>query len=561
MRDERTGDGRAAPAGVRAGVRARLRVLQLIRATAVVLVLLCVVLAPEALAPHPHGLLVLTLGYAGVGGLAALAARRPGAVLMVLRAMLVVDAAYLTVGTHLTGGGHSPLHYALLMHLAAVTLLASARTGLALAGLDTALLVSLRVAVGSGLLEETAPRVASSPTQQLGVLLVVLWIVAGTTATLAVLHRRELRRRRHDLDALTLLTERVERAAQPAAVAQLLLDAVVSTYGLRRGVVLTVSDGGLQLLATSEQQRDVPRTGESPHVELAHTAQTTLLVRAPDVAQDPWLAALLPGAGPLIVVPLLAETRPLGALVVEGGGRAPAQRRLVGGLERSAAYGALALRNAALMESVQRLASTDGLTKIANRRAFEGTLERELSRATRAAEYVSLVLIDLDHFKALNDSLGHQAGDEVLRNAAAALACECREFDTAARYGGEEFAVILPGCGPDQAYDIAERLRLAVGRAPSRTTVTASAGVATFPAHAGDTDSLVRAADEALYSAKRGGRDRTAVSAGIAPEEQVNALIRRAVRERLRARDGRARDDDPLLPLPLFEREGRDATS
>jgi diguanylate cyclase (GGDEF)-like protein len=256
----------------------------------------------------------------------------------------------------------------------------------------------------------------------------------------------------------------------------------------------------------------------------------------------------------VLVVPLLGDARPLGVLVVAGGGRPSAQRRLVCGLEGSAAYGALALRNAALMESVQRLAATDGLTGIANRRAFEGTLERELARATRAAEYVSLVLVDLDHFKALNDSLGHQAGDRVLRDAAAALAAQCREFDTPARYGGEEFAVVLPGCGPEQAQDIAERLRLAVGATSSVTSVTASAGVATFPAHAGDADSLVRAADEALYAAKRAGRDRTSVSVGISPEEQVNALIRRAVRERMRT-------PDRPVGLPLLDLGRHDPTS
>src|SRR5205085_1737631 len=83
--------------------------------------------------------------------------------------------------------------------------------------------------------------------------------------------------------------------------------------------------------------------------------------------------------------------------------------------------------------------ATVGLTAIANRRTFESTLEREIARAQRHSDPVSLVMVDIDHFKALNDSNGHQAGDDVLRNVAAALACECREFDLAARYGGEEF--------------------------------------------------------------------------------------------------------------------------
>jgi diguanylate cyclase (GGDEF)-like protein len=255
---------------------------------------------------------------------------------------------------------------------------------------------------------------------------------------------------------------------------------------------------------------------------------------------------LLPNARNLVVVPLQAEGRPLGAMVLE---QAPAeggriQRRVVSGLERSASYAALALRNAWLLEQVQRLAATDGLTKIANRRTFESTLEREVARATRSAEHLSLVMIDIDHFKRLNDEHGHQAGDEVLRNVAAALSCECRDFDTPARYGGEEFAVVLPGCGPDEAKLIAERLRHAVAAAPSVVPITASAGVATYPAHAGDADTLVRASDDALYESKRAGRNRTTVSAGVPPEAQVDALLRRAVTQRL----GRHRPDggDPL---------------
>jgi diguanylate cyclase (GGDEF)-like protein len=515
----------------------RFRIMQGIRGSAVVLVLLCLVLVPGTLEPWPHAVVPLTAGLTlSAAAAGAVVQLRPDRVLPVLRAMLVVDAAYVTVGTYATGGQSSPLRYAVLMHLAAVTLLASARTGLTLAGLDTVLLVGLRVGATSGWWPDTAPSSGGSPTQQLAVFLVALWLVAGTCATLAVVNHRELRRRAKDLEALSLLTERVERAARPAAVAQLLLDAVVASYGLRRGVVLLVEGDGLGLLASSTLATERPREGLSPAVTRAHEAHETLVV--PVDASEPWLANLLPAAESVLVVPLMADSRPLGALVVEAGGSVRHQQRLVSGLERSAAYGALALRNASLMESVQQLAATDGLTKIANRRSFETALERELSRATRTAEHVSLVMVDIDHFKDLNDALGHQGGDEVLRLTAAALADECREFDTAARYGGEEFAVILPGCGPDQAYEIAERLRRAVGNAPTRVRVSASAGVATFPAHAGDAESLVRAADEALYASKRGGRDRTSVSIGIPPEEQVNALIRRAVRERLRLRDG-----------------------
>ncbi len=532
----------------RATVQDRFRVMQWIRAVAVGLVLVAVAAVPDALQPHPDALVPLTLAFTLLALLAGGAVGlRPVGIRVTLRAMLVVDAAWLTWGIYSTGGTASPLQYALLLHLAAVALLASWRTGLVLAALDTLLLGGMRLLVDRGALLDTTRAGQGTPAQQLAVFLVVLWLVALAATALSVLNERELRRRRHDLDALTALTHRVERSANSGTVAQTLLEAVVGSYGLRRGVVLASQDGSLPLLASygldGEVEAAPGRPGPSAVVQQAHQQGSTVQVLRLDPRRDPWLARLMGGAGPLLVVPLSMDMRPLGALVVEPAGRARSHRRLVAGLQRSASYGALALRNAWLLEGVQRLAATDGLTKIANRRSFEMTLERELARATRAAEHVSLVMVDIDHFKRLNDTLGHQGGDEVLRNAAAALACECREFDTAARYGGEEFAVILPGCGPEQAYDIAERLRRAVAEAPNVTRITASAGVATFPAHAGDAESLVRAADEALYVSKRAGRDRTTVSLGVPPEEQMDALVRRAVKERLRSRQARTEDE------------------
>ncbi|MCU1594729.1 MAG: diguanylate cyclase, partial [Frankiales bacterium] len=418
------------------------------------------------------------------------------------------------------------------------------------------LLVTMRNATARGLLPETAPPHLSgygSADQRLAIFVTVLWLVAISTSSLSAINERELRRRRGDLEALTSLAEQIERTDDSSSVARTLLDAAVSSFGFPRGVVLASAEGHLPLLASFGLDEDVARRpgrpGASAVVAEAQGQKSTVLVRDLDVDADPWLARLLPGATNLVVVPLFAEGRSLGALVVEHTGGARIQRRVVSGLERSASYAALALRNAWLLEQVQRLAATDGLTKIANRRTFEATLEREVARATRSSEHLSLVMVDIDHFKRLNDTHGHQAGDEVLRNVAAALSCECRDFDTPARYGGEEFAVILPGCGPDEASEIAERLRRAVSAAPSVVPITASAGVATYPSHAGDADTLVRAADEALYASKHGGRNQTTVSLGVPPEAQVDALLRRAVAQRL-GRPAGADDTEAMTPTP-----------
>jgi diguanylate cyclase (GGDEF)-like protein len=547
----------AAVPGDSVPVAERFRITQWLRLAAIGLVLLCQVFATEVLAPDKGDLVPWTVGFFFVAlaaeGLSKLLPRR---MVLLFSGMLMVDGIWLAWAAYLTGGTTSPLRYAMLLHLGAVSLLASYRTGIKLALWHSLLLVTLRNAIARGVFPETAPANLTgygSPDQRLAIFIVVLWLVAISTSTLSAINERELRRRRGDLEALTSLAEQIERTDDSSSVARTLLDAAVSTFGFPRGVVLASAEGQLPLLASfgldEETARRPGRPGSSAVVAEAHDQKGTVLVRGLDVDADPWLAHLLPGATNLVVVPLSAEGRSLGALVVEYTGGSRIQRRVVSGLERSSSYAALALRNAWLLEQVQRLAATDGLTKIANRRTFEATLEREVARATRSAEHVSLVMVDIDHFKALNDSHGHQAGDEVLRNVAAALSCECRDFDTPSRYGGEEFAIILPGCGPEEAYDIAERLRVAVSLAPSIVPITASAGVATYPSHAGDADTLVRAADEALYASKHAGRDRTSVSIGVPPEAQVDALLRRAVSQRL-GRTINADGDDALAPSP-----------
>ncbi len=533
-------------------VAERFRIMQYLRLAAVVLVLAVYALAPQTLLPD-HGMMVTwTLGYLAVTAAVEVLARLlPKRTLLLLSGMLMVDGIWLAWACYLTGGTTSPLRYLMLIHLGAVCLIASYRTGIKLAVWHSLLLFTIRNAIAGKVLVETAPpRLVgyAMPDQQLAIFIVVLWLVAVSTSTLSAINERELRRRRGDLEALTELAEQIERTDDPSSVARTLLDAAVSTFDFPRGVVLASSEGSLPLLASfglSEQTARRPgRPGASVVIAEAQLSKGTLLVRGLDTEADPWLASLLPGASNLVVVPLFAEGRPLGALVVEHIGGSRIERRVVSGLERSASYAALALRNAWLLEQVQRLAATDGLTKIANRRTFEAALEREVARATRSAERVSLVMVDIDYFKRLNDTHGHQAGDEVLRNVAAALSCECRDFDTAARYGGEEFAVILPGCGPEEAYDIAERLRVAVSLAPSVVPITASAGVSTYPSHAGDADSLVRAADEALYASKHAGRDRTSLAVGLAPVANTDALLRRAVSLRV----GRGTSEDGQDP-------------
>ena len=166
---------------------------------------------------------------------------------------------------------------------------------------------------------------------------------------------------------------------------------------------------------------------------------------------------------------------------------------------------------------LSRQAQTDGLTGLANRRLLAERLEDELLRATRNGTSVSLVMADIDNFKQINDSFGHQTGDEVLRAFSAALERSVRETDLAARYGGEEFVVVLPGAKLLNAGRAAEQMRKAAaevevrGRNDELARFTVSFGVAEFPTYA-NAEALIAAADAALYQAKRGGKNRVATS-------------------------------------------------
>jgi diguanylate cyclase (GGDEF)-like protein len=178
---------------------------------------------------------------------------------------------------------------------------------------------------------------------------------------------------------------------------------------------------------------------------------------------------------------------------------------------------AVAVNQAHLFAQMQQQALTDGLTGCYNRRSFELQLERDLHLATRMRQPLSLIMLDLDNFKHINDQAGHDAGDVALRMLADSLRSELRAVDTAARFGGDEFVVILPQANSEGALLVAERLRKRMTQidVPNFGQITASLGVATFPLHASSRDTLVVAADRALYNSKNCGRNRVS----LPPEE------------------------------------------
>lgn len=250
---------------------------------------------------------------------------------------------------------------------------------------------------------------------------------------------------------------------------------------------------------------DTRRAAHGSLAGLAVILGTALLERAGVLTYGPVFASVVFGGErpPAVWVYLnLAFTLALTAFVLGGTGLAMALAR-------------------ARQAEINELLATDVLTGLPNRRRLEETLEREVTRALRFDAPLSVVMLDLDHFKRVNDTHGHRAGDAVLAAVGQVVAAELREVDAAGRYGGEELLLILPEATLDGARAAAERVRAAIAARAVQwdgrpLQVTASAGCATLmPGLARSADELVRAADAALYRAKKAGRDRVEVEVDV----------------------------------------------
>jgi diguanylate cyclase (GGDEF)-like protein len=193
-------------------------------------------------------------------------------------------------------------------------------------------------------------------------------------------------------------------------------------------------------------------------------------------------------------------------------------------IDQSVSQAAPVLANLRNLAIAEMRAATDGLTGLPNKRAVTDALQRLFAQASTVGAPLALLLLDLDHFKQVNDQCSHQVGDQVLANVGATLRTALRDLDFAGRNGGEEFAVLLPDTGIPAALNIAERVRAAIAEmtlAGTDAAVTASIGVAVFPDHANTPDRLERLADAALYVAKRQGRNRVE----LAEQTAANASV------------------------------------
>jgi len=185
------------------------------------------------------------------------------------------------------------------------------------------------------------------------------------------------------------------------------------------------------------------------------------------------------------------------------------------------------INNAQLYSQAMVMANTDGLTELYNHRQFHDRIDQEIARGSRFGTTFSLIMLDVDLFKAYNDIHGHLAGDEILRRIALSIRTSVRSLDTAFRYGGEEFAIILPEAQLSDAYKIAERIRKTIAsKTSSRATpITASLGIANWPVDGVTKAEIISHADAALYRAKHTGRNRTCLSSEVAKTETLPAGV------------------------------------
>ncbi len=351
------------------------------------------------------------------------------------------------------------------------------------------------------------------------------------------------------IDLLTLFSTQASLAVQNARLysserkrAQQL--EVMNTIAQQMTVVLEIPELLTKVCSLTRQAFNVDHVAVmlkegSELVLRAHHGSLTL-AGAPDAAkptyQGWWGAALssektvvnndvLPGTSDALFhetrsrmcIPLVSFGQKLGVLALassHAGAFDDADRQ---SMESVADMCATAIQNAHHVERVRQLAYIDGLTGIFNRRFFELRIGEEIERAKRFNTGMAIIIIDIDHFKRLNDEFGHLLGDEVLRQVSSIFSQHLRKIDVVCRYGGEEFVIVLSQTGAEHAMKVAQKLRnlVAEWQFPGvPRPVYISAGVATFPEHGTERDQLVKAADSALYTAKQTGRNRVCLATG-----------------------------------------------
>jgi diguanylate cyclase (GGDEF)-like protein len=329
-----------------------------------------------------------------------------------------------------------------------------------------------------------------------------------------------LRRRLSRADELMETVRAVNASLEPARVAEATLARAAEWIPAAGWCVAVATDAGaVQVLSTR---------GLSAPMEAAASAVSQWVVRtggvfaAADVRADPRCGQGLDLSAASLGWPLESRGRIVGALVAMD--RAPAAREpgltsaTQGALQLVLEPAAVALDNAVRMQRAESLSVTDDLTQLYNSRYLSQVLRRETKRASRSGRPLSLLFVDLDGFKGINDTHGHLLGSSALVEAAAVIRMSARETDVVARFGGDEFALVLPDTGSEGAAAVGERIRERIAAHRFLLAngldvgLTVSVGVATLPDVAASAEQLLRAADRAMYRVKEHGKDGISVA-------------------------------------------------
>jgi diguanylate cyclase (GGDEF)-like protein len=293
------------------------------------------------------------------------------------------------------------------------------------------------------------------------------------------------------------------------------LVALARAGGFDAGALCVIDEGDLSVIS-SQGIADIDALCNSAPVQRAFQRLETLVVAVPeDVQLDAGLVEFRPRS--VLALPLQVRRVPVGVALLASA--QPLEQDTISFVEQLVANLAVAVDNALGHERLQKVAALDPLTGLYNRRFGLERLALDFTRAVRNHEPLGVLLFDIDDFKVLNDTFGHQAGDKMLRAVADAARAVLREGDTVLRYGGEEFLAVLPGAGTADVEQLGQRVRLAVEAVELRVDAlvlrsTVSIGAAAFPDPAiAEVDDLVRRADAAMYQSKSAGKNRLSFAA------------------------------------------------
>ncbi len=343
-----------------------------------------------------------------------------------------------------------------------------------------------------------------------------LLMLFSTQASIALQNARLYtleQRRREQLEAINRIAQQTTSVLDLRELLQKACRYIVEAFRADHVSILLL-DGARLVLRAQEGKLTLRLPGDlelPAGVGLSARALRTLRsVVVNDVAQTSDYIAGFEETRSEMCVPLVCFGETLGVLVLDSAQTDAFEPADLQPIESVADICANAIQNARYVEKVRQLADVDGLTAAFNRRYFETRIVQEIERARRYQAPFSILMVDLDHFKRVNDEFGHLLGDEVLRQVSGIFAHHLRKIDVVCRYGGEEFAILLLQTATEGASQVADKLRRIIEtfRFPGvPRSVTVSIGVAEFPLTGGSRDELVRAADNALYAAKQSGRN------------------------------------------------------